>query len=177
TTIATGTTTTTAPGGSVGVTDSAGNSLAQNATLTPGQQLHLSASGFTPNESVTITVHSTPVTLTTVTADGSGSVLATVTLPSDLAAGSHTLTLSGASVTDTYPFTIAASTTSGGSTGGGGTGTVASPGTGATPATSSAPLAFAGAQIRGLVTGALSLVVLGLAMVSGSRRRRMRAIR
>ncbi|MBV9412683.1 MAG: hypothetical protein JO148_13890 [Acidimicrobiia bacterium] len=177
TTIGTGTTTTTAAGGSVGVTDSAGNPLAPNATLTPGQQLHLSASGFTPNESVTIAVHSTPVTLATVTADGSGAVLAAVTLPSDLAAGSHTLTLSGASVTDSYPFTIAASTTGGGSTSGGGTGSVASTGSGVTPATSSAPLAFTGAQITGLVTGALSLVVLGLAMVTGSRRRRMRPIR
>ncbi|MBV8161414.1 MAG: hypothetical protein JO265_10870 [Acidimicrobiia bacterium] len=176
TTIDTGstTTTTTAPGGSVGVTDAAGNPLAPNATLTPGEQLKLSASGFGPTESVTITVHSTPATLATVNADGTGAVSATVTLPTDLAAGSHTLTLSGASVTDTYPFTIAASTTSGvGSTGAGSinSGTPAS--SAATPATSSAPLAFTGVQIAGLVMGALSLVVLGLPLVAGTRRRQV----
>ncbi|MBV8159817.1 MAG: hypothetical protein JO265_02730 [Acidimicrobiia bacterium] len=115
-------------------------------------------------------MHSTPVTLATVNADGTGAVSATVTLPSDLAAGSHTLTLSGASVTATYPFTIAASTT--GDLGSGGVGTTANPAISTTPATSSAPLAFTGAQIAGLVTGAVALIVLGLSMVTATRRRR-----
>lgn len=65
------------------------------SVTTPGGKLGFAGSGFAAGEKVDLIVHSTPVSLGTVTADASGAVSGSVTLPSGLALGGHTLELKG----------------------------------------------------------------------------------
>ncbi|WP_208006796.1 hypothetical protein [Aeromicrobium phragmitis] len=65
------------------------------SSAAPGGQLHLAAGGFEPGERVTVTIHSTPRTLAVLVADEHGAVEGTVRVPSDIAAGAHTITLTG----------------------------------------------------------------------------------
>ena len=96
--------------GSATVTDSTGTALGADPTLAPGQTVTVQASGFTAGEAVTATVHSVPETLTPATASSTGTVAYSFTVPTDLAAGAHTLVLAGAtsSHTVTVNFSIAA---------------------------------------------------------------------
>jgi hypothetical protein len=61
----------------------------------PGEAVTISGSGFAPGSEVTITIESTPQTLTTVSADADGAFTATVQIPTDLSPGSHTLKATG----------------------------------------------------------------------------------
>ncbi|MEP1125112.1 MAG: Calx-beta domain-containing protein [Ilumatobacter sp.] len=64
--------------------------------ITPaGQVIPISGGGFVPGGRVRIVLRSEPIELGDVTADGSGRVSRTVTLPADTAPGSHTITLEG----------------------------------------------------------------------------------
>jgi hypothetical protein len=60
-----------------------------------GGSLGIDATGFDPGEKVTVTLHSAPVLLTTLIADGSGRASGTVTIPLDTPIGAHTITLVG----------------------------------------------------------------------------------
>jgi hypothetical protein len=51
--------------------------------------------GFVPGSSVDVILHSTPVALATVKADGSGSISTFVTLPLDVASGAHEIVATG----------------------------------------------------------------------------------
>lgn len=62
-----------------------------DTTLDPGSPVTVSGSGFDPGSRVRITIESTPRTLTIVTVDGGGDVTATVKIPADISAGTHTL--------------------------------------------------------------------------------------
>jgi len=66
--------------------------------LRPGDSLYVTGAGFAPGSSVDITIESTPVLLGTVTADPSGTVASTVQIPSTIAAGVHTIKLTGQTV-------------------------------------------------------------------------------
>jgi hypothetical protein len=68
----------------------------QSVTPRPGQKDATRVPGFTPNETVNVTLHSTPVHLGTVKADSSGIANATVTIPRDAPAGAHHLIFTGA---------------------------------------------------------------------------------
>ncbi|HEY5024774.1 MAG TPA: fibronectin type III domain-containing protein, partial [Acidimicrobiales bacterium] len=57
----------------------------------------VSGSGLEPGSTVTIVLHSTPVTLATVTVGPDGAFSTTLTLPSGLAPGTHTIIASGIS--------------------------------------------------------------------------------
>jgi YVTN family beta-propeller protein len=96
------------------VTSASGNGggSADGVTAEPGDSVSFDASGFTPGEPVDETLHSTPVVLGSVTADGSGDVSATVTIPVDTPAGSHDLLLTGetSGFTATLPVVIPAPT-------------------------------------------------------------------
>lgn len=61
-----------------------------------GSQVSVSASGFQPGEMVTIELHSTPVLLTSLAANGAGEVHTTVTIPASTEPGSHQLVVTGA---------------------------------------------------------------------------------
>lgn len=68
-------------------------------TVAPGESVTISLGGFRPNSQVTVTIESTPVTLGTFRADSGGNVNATVTIPSSLSVGDHTLKVTGVSPT------------------------------------------------------------------------------
>ncbi|MDT4893935.1 MAG: hypothetical protein QOE97_2970 [Pseudonocardiales bacterium] len=145
---------------------SGGKTIKDGATLKPGQTVTVQASGFQSEESVDVTVRSTPVKLATVTASGQGTVTATVTLPKTLTAGAHTLTFSGRVGSAVFHFSIA--------------GAVA-PSTPTTPGstlsgaggTSSGPLALTGSNIMIMTLLGLVLAVSGaIVMKLGVRRHR-----
>jgi hypothetical protein len=83
--------------------------LADNSVAAKGD-LAFTAAGFTPLESVSVVVHSNPVTLTAAVADSRGVVSASRTLPANLPAGRHTLIVTGSEskATASSTFTIAA---------------------------------------------------------------------
>jgi pSer/pThr/pTyr-binding forkhead associated (FHA) protein len=147
-----------------------GKPVASGAQLKAGDTVTLSGTGFQPNETVSVILQSTPVTLKTVAASATGNVTVTVTLPTNLAAGAHSLTLRGALASVVFPFTVAAaapSATPGASptaTGAGGTRT--SSGGGSLPST--------GSPVLPGFTAAFLLILLGSATMifAGSRRRR-----
>ena len=60
-----------------------------------GSQVTVSGSGFAPGSSVTVQAHSTPETIGTPTVGSDGSFSGSVTIPTDLAPGTHTVTASG----------------------------------------------------------------------------------
>ncbi|HWD60989.1 MAG TPA: hypothetical protein VG369_00720 [Humibacter sp.] len=92
------------------------------SSVAPGDSLHVKAHGFAPGEAVTITLHSTPTTLKTITATGTGALDATVTVPTSAPAGAHTIVVSGASgVSGSAPLTV---TGAAGAASGGGAGAV-----------------------------------------------------
>lgn len=116
-----------------------------------GGQVHITASGFMPNSTVQIYIHSTPVLLATVKADANGVVNATVQVPSTFAAGSaHTIQAqgtdpSGKAITDSLNVVLA-----GGSS-----------------------LPFTGVDALGLGAAAAGLVGFGSFMLFASRRKRI----
>ena len=61
----------------------------------PGQLVTLRGSGFSPNAKVTITFHSTPVTVGETVADSRGDIVATVSVPGRAQAGTHRFEASG----------------------------------------------------------------------------------
>ncbi len=70
-----------------------------NTSLTsvaPGDSVTVSGDGFLPGTPVQITIESTPTLLARVNADARGAIRATVTIPSGLEPGTHTLTATGA---------------------------------------------------------------------------------
>jgi hypothetical protein len=66
--------------------------------LRPGDSLYVTGAGFAPGSSVDITIESTPVLLGTVTADPTGAVASNVQIPNTIAAGVHTIKLTGQTV-------------------------------------------------------------------------------
>ncbi|MCL2465504.1 MAG: Ig-like domain-containing protein [Micrococcales bacterium] len=79
------------------------------AGVTVGQSQTVTGYNFNPGEKVDLTLQSTPVDMGTQTADASGTVVFTVTVPQTLAIGTHTATLTGAqsgSVADTFQVTL-----------------------------------------------------------------------
>jgi hypothetical protein len=155
TTTAAGSTTTTAPtnvGGTV-----------TPSTVAPGGNITVQSSGWQANSSVTVTLHSDPVTLGALTADGSGNVSGSFSVPAGTATGAHTVVLDGkdaqaATKQVTLNVTVASSTT-GGTTTGTGTGTAGA-------------LAFTGDLTRNLASVALLLIAAGLFLLGQASRRR-----
>ena len=65
------------------------------STVSTGGQLTVQSSGYAPNSNALIIVRSTPQTLGTITADNDGNVTATVTIPTGLPRGPHTIEVEG----------------------------------------------------------------------------------
>jgi LPXTG-motif cell wall-anchored protein len=130
-----------------------------DTTPTPGQTITATAQTFAAGASVTMTLTSDPVVLATATADGSGVVSTSATIPADTTLGSHTLTAAGdAPDGSTLSLTVSLNVVPADGAGGGGTGNL--PRTGDD---SSIPLARIG-----LALAALGGVILA---VSAKRRR------
>jgi len=145
------------------VSDGSGKPITAGSTLQPGQQLTLTASGFQPGETVSVILASTPTTLATTTADSTGKVSVTVTLPSNLSAGAHTLTLHGTLADVVFAFKIAAASAS------------ATPTPTSTEAGSSGSgggLASTGAVLWPALGFGIVLLLAGAGLLLGTRRRR-----
>jgi LPXTG-motif cell wall-anchored protein len=136
----------------IGGVSSGGKSLTSGATLTPGQSVTVTASGFQPDDSVEVDVHSATAKLATVHADASGKVTATVTLPASLAAGPHTLTLTGSVGSVSFAFTVSAPTV-------------------APPTPGSGDLANTGSNVLGGTVLGGALASAGVLVLLASRRR------
>ncbi|WP_449407109.1 GH92 family glycosyl hydrolase [Microbacterium maritypicum] len=84
------------------------------STIVQGGSLEISGRGFAAGELITITLHSDPIRLGEVTADGSGAFRTVVTIPASAPVGQHTLivegTSSGLSAQGALTVTAAAST-------------------------------------------------------------------
>ena len=80
------------------------------STVAAGGSVTLSSPGFSPGEQVSVTLHSTPVQLETVTADAAGAVTTSVTIPTGTAPGAHELILTGLTSgrVVTIPITVSA---------------------------------------------------------------------
>jgi hypothetical protein len=100
-----------------------------------GTTITVTGTGFEPGESVAIELHSTPVLLGSVIANGSGAISGTFTIPASVPAGSHSLVLTG-SVTGVSSGAIAIDAT----------------------------LAFTGTNPVPLGLGAIALVAIGLSL-------------
>lgn len=138
-----------------------GKTVHDGDTLQPGQTLTITASGFQPDDSVEVDVQSAPTKLATVRADSSGKVIVTVTLPATLAAGSHTITLTGSVGSVAFHFLIAAAVPTG------------SPTTAPAAGSSGGGLANTGTDVLGGLVLAGGLAAAGaLALSLGGRRRR-----
>jgi alpha-L-fucosidase len=141
---------------------------ADPSTVAAGGTTTVTGSGFTPCAEVTLTLHSDPVALGTVTADATGAFSKPVTIPASTPAGSHTITGTAGSTNGivTLTVTAAGTTTSAGSGSSSSTAAV-------TPAQSGGPLAFTGAHAA-LYSGlGLLLVLAGGAVAYLARRRRL----
>ena len=79
-----------------------------------GERVRISGGGFVPGSTVTLVIESDPIVLGTTVADGAGFIDVSVTIPSGLTAGGHTLKASGpapggGTLVLSQPVTVAAS--------------------------------------------------------------------
>jgi LPXTG-motif cell wall-anchored protein len=135
---------------------SGSGSLGSGSTVTPGEKLTISGAGFVPGSTVTATIHSANATVIgTGVVNSSGVVVLTVTIPHGLAAGTHTVLLSGDGTTASFTVKVAASSSGNPATG--------------TPTGSNLPHTGSDALPFGLF--GLILLVVGAGLVLSVRRR------
>lgn len=124
------------------------------SSTSPGGSLTVTGSGFCPTCTITLTIHSTPVTLGTTTSDANGNFSTSVSIPSDTAPGNHTIV-----ATDPDGDTASTAILVAGSVGP----TVAA----------SSGLAFTGADISAVsAIGAIALALGGMLILTSRRRRK-----
>jgi LPXTG-motif cell wall-anchored protein len=125
--------------------------LGVNPTLARGDTIALTMSYLVPDAAYSLTLHSSPIALGSVTTDADGSATYRLTLPADLEAGNHTVVVTDADGSPilSYPFTIAATTTR----------------------TIITTLAKTGTDVANLLAAAALLVMVGLGLVTRFRRR------
>lgn len=75
-----------------------------------GGTLAIAEGGFIAGEAVPVVLYSTPTVLATLTADGTGTVRGTVTIPAGTTAGAHTLVLYGEAMVKAATITVQAAT-------------------------------------------------------------------
>jgi hypothetical protein len=120
-----------------------------------GGSLTVSGTGFVPDSSIMVTLHSSPVTLAVTTADPTGAFSVGVTIPSDTTPGTH-------AIIATDPSGDSASTTLVV------TGSAAAVGS----AAASPSLPFTGADVAALSgVGAIAMALGGMLILTGRRRR------
>ncbi|MEO6701600.1 MAG: Ig-like domain-containing protein [Jatrophihabitantaceae bacterium] len=148
-----------------------GKPVSSGSQLKPGDTVTITGSDYQPGESVKVVLTPGTTVLAAVTADSSGNVSATVTLPSTLSAGAHTLTLQGSLASATFRFTVAGPT-------GTPTPTSTAPSASASSSeagsgsTSGGGLASTGAQVTAGLSVAVLLMIAGAGVLLSTRRRR-----
>jgi LPXTG-motif cell wall-anchored protein len=105
-----------------------------------------------PDAAYSLTLHSSPIALGSVTTEADGSAIYRLTVPADLEAGNHSVVVTDADGSPilSYPFTIAATTTT----------------------TIITTLAKTGTDVANLLAAAALVVMVSLGLVTGFRRRR-----
>jgi hypothetical protein len=131
-----------------------------SGSATPGEKVTISGSGFAPGSTVVLTVHSTPVNLGTATVAADGTFTATVTLPSNLPAGSHHLLATGLAPDGSVRYVSKALTVAASGTGGG-----------------TAALPVTGTNVTRFALGAFALAMLGMVLVAATDGRIVRRLR
>ena len=125
--------------------------VASAASVSAGGALTLSAVGFDANETVDITLRSTPISLGFATAGADGAVEATVTIPADIEPGQHRIELVGRTSGTTVSVDVEVV---------------------AVAAPLGTTLPITGRHTGAEASVALALLVIGGALVGGGRRRR-----
>lgn len=102
-----------------GIVVGGGSSGAGGTTHAPGGTLTVEVTNLLPGSTAEVYVHSDPVHLGTLTADSTGTARGSFTLPADLAAGDHTVRVTGTDSsgnprTWSYAITVAAAADGGG---------------------------------------------------------------
>jgi hypothetical protein len=82
-----------------------GNSIS-TTVVPPGGTFTVTVAGYLPGETILFVIHSTPVQLAAVNANASGSATATLTIPSNIPTGSHTITATGATSGHVVSFAV-----------------------------------------------------------------------
>jgi hypothetical protein len=167
TTTTTALTTTTAPGATTtSVAGDPGGTVDPTSTA-PGGSFTVTSDGWQTDAKVTVTLHSTPASLGTLTSDGTGKVAGAFTVPAGFDPGAHTVQLDGtgsegSAKTVSIPLTVVASS------GGGTTPTGTPSGTNAvtTGVSTGGTLPFTGADSRDLASAALLVLALGVFLLS-----------
>ncbi len=168
-------TTTTASTTSSSTTSSSSSSSStpagQKLTVTPGTvaqgaTIAVQSSGWAPGATVTISVGN--VVLGTLVADTAGSVQGSFTIPSTVPVGQQSVTAKGTGndgnpLTLSTPITVTSGSSSSGSSNSGGR---------ASAGTTSGSLPVTGSRIATFVAVGAVLVLVGLGVVAGSRRRK-----
>jgi hypothetical protein len=167
TTSGTGTTVTTR--NSATTTTVPGGVTASPSSVAPGGTVKVNSALWQASSEVTVILHSDPVTLATLTADATGLVDGNVTIPAATAVGAHTLELAGTGSTGS-PKSVSTPLTVTAASSGGGTGGTS---TGGDPVTvSQGALSRTGFNLQPFAyLASLSLVVGGLLIIAGRRRR------
>ena len=119
--------------------------------VTAGGSFTVSSGGWGPSSAVGVTLHSTPLNLGTLTADGSGNVQGTFSVPAGFDTGAHTVELTGANAQGA-PRTVVLALAVVGASGGG--------------------LAFTGSSARDLASFGLLFLAIGMFVVGEHARRR-----
>ena len=125
------------------------------STVGLGATITITISGNCGNDTFTIVLHSSPVTLGTISTNASGSGTGSFTVPTSTSPGTHTITAtdpSGNSASATITVTGAAATTA--------------------TTTSSAALPFTGANAAGTAAIGAGVLCVGGLLVLGARKRR-----
>ncbi|HEX8769366.1 MAG TPA: hypothetical protein VF711_01215 [Acidimicrobiales bacterium] len=168
-----GTTSTTRAGGggTTTTTKTLGAVTVSPSTVAPGGTVQVSSSDWKPDSDVTAVLRSDPVMLGTLTANASGAVSGSLTIPAATATGTHTLELSGIGPNGTprtvsTPLTVATSS----GTGAGGTSTGGDPVT-----VSGGALSRTGFNSQPFAYLASLSLAFGALLVIGGRRRRAAA--
>lgn len=140
-------------------------------TVYPGESVSFEATGFRGGETVSGDVHSVVVHVGTYKASSAGVVTGSFTVPSGLANGSHTFTLTGltSGVIKNAKFNVTGKP-AGGNTGNSGAagGNNSSTGSGST----GNGLAMTGTNVAAVVGGGAALMLAGGALMVATRRRK-----
>lgn len=129
-----------------------GSATLSQSSAAPGGSLTVSGGGFAGNSTVTISIASTPTVIGTTTANASGAFTVTVTIPSSISPGVHTISASGVDPAGA-PLVLTASIT------------VTSSPTSPSGATSASGLPNTGTNVAIGVGAALILIALGGTML------------
>ncbi|MDQ6927548.1 MAG: hypothetical protein M3159_02655 [Actinomycetota bacterium] len=143
------------------------------STVAPGGTIDVSSAKWKASSVVTVVLHSDPVTLGTLTADASGAVTGSFTIPAATAIGDHTIELTGTGTDDAARTVSTSLTVADASTSTTTSGTTTDPSS--SGSTSGSALARTGFEVLGFLGIAAGLFGAGTFLVSAARRRYRRS--